>query len=85
MLESSVSFTDEEKCKFKEIMTNDFMSSEESMAGSEEDTDSDENDGTKTQQIVLSVKRLPWRSVEATDVFSRLDRKIARGRERAIP
>ena len=69
-MKQSTTLSEEEKIKISDIMSIDYMSTEESASGSE--NDDDEN--------VFIVRPLPWLSMEAKEVIASLDRKAGRCR-----
>jgi len=81
-LENTTAFSEDQKKKISEIITNEFMSSEESgsepdrVSGSESDSDA------PSRPNILLVKKLAWRSQEASNVFQKLDRRVTRKRTR---
>ena len=82
-LNQSTSFTAEEKERYMEFMTVDYMSSEHSMSESEGEQNGE--DGYESPDLeerakkkVFSVSKLEWRSSALTQVMQSLDRKITR-------
>lgn len=82
-LNQSTSFTAEEKERYMEFMTVDYMSSEHSMSESEGEQNGE--DGYESPDLeerakkkVFSVSKLEWRSPALTQVMQSLDRKITR-------
>lgn len=84
-LNQSTSFTAEEKERYMEFMTVDYMSSEHSMSESEGEQNGE--DGYESPDLeerakkkVFSLSKLEWRSSALTRVMQSLDRKITRRR-----
>ncbi|KXJ06348.1 hypothetical protein AC249_AIPGENE12531 [Exaiptasia diaphana] len=86
VLMESTSFSDANREKLLPVLTNAYMSSDESMSDESDDnnisddgSNSDgENNEPKTKVIV--VKKLTWRSDELNQAFKKLDRRLARRR-----
>jgi len=84
-LNLSTSLAAEEKERYKQFMTVDYMSSEHSMSESEEDESNGEDgyespDLERPKKKVFSVSSLQWRSPALTQVMHSLDRKTTRRR-----
>ena len=66
-MEQSKSITEEKKSRWRKVLTKDFMSSEDSGKETLEDG---------SERTVLYVRPLPWRSIQVSTGFHRLDEKL---------
>ncbi|XP_028405260.1 uncharacterized protein LOC114527767 [Dendronephthya gigantea] len=85
-LEESTSINEENKVKYREIITAEYMSSEDTASDDQVNADMDSNEsGSENEQPVprakkFTIKRLQWRSNELDKLMTILDKKIARKR-----
>ena len=81
VLRNSTAISEEDKTRYMPLMTNEYMSSEESLSESDNENiqDSDNNSDAEEARVrVLCIRPIPWRSRELNDLMSSLDRKVAR-------
>ena len=82
-LDNSTSIPPERKKKCKEVMQNDYMSSEHSMSEDDVSEQNESGSDSDTEQDVpkarkFSVNKLTWRSGEVDNLFKALDKKVLR-------
>ena len=77
--------TEDMKAKVKDVIQNPYISSDESASDISEESDSASDDDSGDEQNhsrvkVLRVKKLTWRSLELSNIFSKLDKRVNRKR-----
>ncbi|KXJ16818.1 hypothetical protein AC249_AIPGENE22806 [Exaiptasia diaphana] len=82
-LKESTSIGEEEKKKIKMVLKNEYMSSDESVAESEEEANSSDSESEMTpvrKTRYFKIRRLTWRSQELDSIFKKLDKRVKRRR-----
>ena len=74
----SISIPTEEKSRFKDCLSVEYMSSEHSVSEDNLDQENSSEDENFPRKRVLCRKPLPWRSQELHNLFLKLDRKANR-------
>ena len=74
----SISIPTEEKSKFKDCLSVEYMSSEHSVSEDNLDQENSSEDENFPRKRVLCRRPLPWRSQELNNLFLKLDRKANR-------
>ena len=76
VLRNSTAISEEDKTRYMPLMTNEYMSSEESLSESEDENgrDSDKSSDVEEARVrVLCIRPIPWRSRELNDMTGRTE------------
>ena len=71
----SISIPNEEKSRFKDCLSVEYMSSEHSVSEDNLDQENSSDDENVLRKKVLCRRSLPWRSQELNNLFLKLDQK----------
>lgn len=76
----SISILNEEKSRFKDCLSVEYMSSEHSVSENNLDQENSSDDENVPRKKVLCRRPVPWRSQELNNFFLKLDQKANRKR-----